>query len=133
MLQKIGRYCLDHASLFCAGALGYGGIEVLVRGHTHWTMLLAGGFCLTGLEALDRRLSHRPFLLRCAAGAALITAIELASGLVCNRLLHWAVWDYSAHWGNLWGQICPLFSLYWFLLCIPVFWVFQRTRSAWGK
>ncbi len=42
-------------------------------------------------------------------------------GLICNRMLGMGIWDYSDRWGNLWGQICPRFSFYWFLLCIPVF------------
>ena len=44
-----------------------------------------------------------------------------AFGVVCNLALGWRVWDYSLLWGNLWGQICPLYSSLWFLLCIPVF------------
>ena len=127
------RYSRDHLSLFLAGALGYGGIEVLVRGWTHWTMLLAGGLCLVGLEALDRRLAALPLVVRCGAGALLITGVELAAGLVCNRLLHWGVWDYSGEWGNLWGQVCPRFSLYWFLLCLPVFRVLELARRPWQK
>lgn len=119
--------------MFFLGALGYGGIEILVRGYTHWTMLLAGGLCLLGLQALDGRLRTLPFLVRCAAGALFITGVELCFGLVCNRAMHWAVWDYSAYWGNLWGQICPLFTFFWFLLCIPVFWALQCTRSAWEE
>ena len=133
MFTSFARYCRDHLSLFLAGAIGYCGIEVLVRGHTHWTMLLAGGLCLVGLEALDRHLARTPLLLRCLAGAALITGVELVFGLVCNRLLHWAVWDYSAQWGNLWGQVCPRFSIYWFLLCLPVFRVLELARRPWQK
>ena len=30
------------------------------------------------------------------------------------------VWDYSDRKFNLMGQICPLYSALWFLLCIPV-------------
>ncbi len=132
-MKRIKAYCRSHALMFFLGALGYGGIEVLVRGYTHWTMLVAGGLCLLGLQALDRQLRQLPFLLRCAAGALLITAVELCFGLVCNRAMRWGVWDYSGYWGNLWGQICPLFTFYWFLLCIPVFWALQRIRSAWEE
>ena len=51
----------------------------------------------------------------------MITGIELVFGLVFNRVLQLGVWDYSAQWGNVLGQICPLFTFLWFLLCIPVF------------
>ncbi len=133
MLKQAAHYLQSHLFLFILGALGYGGIEILVRGYTHWTMLVAGGLVLLGLQTLDNRLARLPFLMRCAAGALFITAVELCFGLVCNRLLHWRVWDYSAYWGNLWGQICPLFTFFWFLLCIPVFWALGQSRRAWGN
>ena len=41
-------------------------------------------------------------------------ASELGVGLVAN--LSYAVWDYRDQPGNLWGQICPLFTVLW----IPV-------------
>lgn len=111
---------MEKCSLFCIGALGYGALEYLYRGHTHWTMLLAGGLCLMGLYALNQRLFRLPLLVRAAAGSGLITAVELIFGLIFNRGLHMQVWDYSGYWGNLLGQICPLYSFFWFLLCIPV-------------
>lgn len=113
MLQKL--------SLFCFGALGYGGLELLYRGHTHWSMLLAGGICMVALYSLNQKLFCQPLLLRCCAGAGLITGVELLFGLIFNRWLHLAVWDYSACWGNLLGQICPFYTFLWFLLCIPLF------------
>ena len=42
------------------------------------------------------------------------------------RLMGWAVWDYSALWGNLWGQVCPLYSLYWLGLSAGVLGLQQR-------
>lgn len=119
--------------LFCIGALGYGGLEIAVRGHTHWTMLLAGGVCLLGLWRISLVLAGVPLLVRCAAGAFFITGVELAAGLLCNRCLHWAVWDYSDQWGNLWGQICPQFTFYWFLLSIPLLWAFERAGVPAGQ
>ena len=111
---------LEKMALFSFGALGYGGIELAFRGRTHWTMLVAGGLCLVALQSLNGALSAWPLLARCAAGALVITTVELAFGLVCNRALHWGVWDYSDRWGNLLGQVCPLYTFLWFLLCIPI-------------
>ena len=104
--------CYETFVTFCLGAAGYGGLECLYRGRTHWTMLCAGGLC--------------PLALRCLAGAGFITGFELAVGLLCNRLLGWRVWDYSAQWGNLWGQVCPRFSAYWYLLCLALLPVLDR-------
>ena len=100
--------CYETFVTFCLGAAGYGGLECLYRGRTHWTMLCAGGLCLLALQALNRRLAGRPL------------------ALLCNRLLGWRVWDYSAQWGNLWGQVCPRFSAYWYLLCLALLPVLDR-------
>ncbi len=56
-------------------------------------------------------------VLRCLAGSAIITGVELVFGLLFNRKHN--VWDYSDRRGNFRGQICPLFSLLWALLAIP--------------
>ena len=122
--------CYETFVTFCLGAAGYGGLECLYRGRTHWTMLCAGGLCLLALQALNRRLAGRPLALRCLAGAGFITGFELAVGLLCNRLLGWRVWDYSAQWGNLWGQVCPRFSAYWYLLCLALLPVLDRADPS---
>ena len=42
--------------LFPIGSAGYGLVETLWRGHTHWTMLVAGGVCfLINLNAGNRK------------------------------------------------------------------------------
>ena len=87
---------------------------------------------MLALWALNERLARWPLLARCAAGALVITGVELAFGLVCNLLLGWRVWDYSLLWGNLWGQICPLYSSLWFLLCIPIFGSLSLCRARLG-
>ena len=101
--------------LFYLGGCSYMGLELLWRGRTHGSMFLAGGasFVLLG------QLPKLPLPLRAALGAGAITLVELAVGLAANR--DHAVWDYRGMPGNLWGQICPLYSLLWALLA-PVGW-----------
>ena len=41
---------LRNTTLFFVGAFGYGQIELLYRGYTHWTMLAAGGVILLVLR-----------------------------------------------------------------------------------
>lgn len=96
---------------FALGAVGYGGLELLWRGRTHWTMLLCGGVGLLFLARLARQ--NRPLWQLALLGGIGITGLELAAGLVVNCLLHWNVWDYSTLWGNLWGQVCPVFAAAW--------------------
>ena len=94
----------EKATAFAVGATGYPCIEILARGHTHWSMALLGGICVLALVWIARRYPGMNIV-----------------GLVVNRALGWQVWDYSREFGNVLGQICPLFSFYWFLLCLPVF------------
>lgn len=118
------------AALFAVGAAGYSGIEILARGHTHWTMTLLGGVCLLALYWISVLLGSRPLWVQAAAGAAAITAAEFAVGAVVNLWLGWAVWDYGKEAYNLLGQICPLFSFYWFVLCYAVLGGLRWLRRA---
>ena len=90
-----------------------------------WTMLvLAVGLCVP-VERCGAELPWDcPLWLQALCCAALVTAAELAAGVVLNLWLGLGVWDYSQMPGNLLGQICPQFALLWWGLCflfIPVF------------
>ena len=115
-----GKYILE-ITVFALGAAAYGLIEVLFRGHTHWTMVLTGGACVLTFYYLLEWLIAMPLAVSALAGAAIITAYEFFVGLVVNRWLGWQVWDYSAMPGNVMGQICPAFSAAWFGLCLVFF------------
>lgn len=110
----------EKAGAFALGALGYPCIEIAARGHSHWTMALLGGVCVLALVWIARRFAQLPLFAQAAIGASFITASEFLVGLIVNCALGWAVWDYSREFGNVLGQICPLFSFFWFLLCLPV-------------
>ncbi|MCI7304280.1 putative ABC transporter permease [Ihubacter massiliensis] len=106
--------------IFTVGALGYGALEVLFRGFTHWTMMLTGGACLLTLYYLNLQFHKAPLMLKAACGALVITLYEFAVGLIVNLWYHWNIWDYSQMPGNVLGQICPLFTLIWFFLCLGI-------------
>ena len=114
---------------FCWGGLLYGLIEIFWRGNTHWTMVLTGGACFWLLDRLDRLTGGEPQAARCVKGALLITAAELMVGLFFNRLLGFTIWDYSDKPFNLYGQICPLYTIYWYFLCYPAFWLLRLLRG----
>lgn len=97
--------------IFCLGGLAYVGLELLWRGRSHWSMFLAGGLCLLLLGHLGEVEPRLPWLLRVAAGALIITMVELGIGLLVNR--DYRVWDYRGQPGNFLGQICPLFTALW--------------------
>ena len=117
---------LERAMLFLLGGGGHLAIELAWRGASHWTMFLAGGICLCVLQALAVRPVCLP--LAAGAGAAAVSGLEVCIGLACREVLHIAVWDYSAEWGNLAGLVCPRYCLYWFLLCGWVILVLRVAR-----
>jgi len=113
--------------LFAAGAALYPLLETLWRGHSHWTMSLAGGLCLPLLWRIHLG-KKRTLRQKCILGSCLITGVEFLFGCICNKWLRLGVWDYSHLPLNLMGQICLPFTALWFLLCIPVFSLLKRLR-----
>lgn len=109
-------------SLFCAGGLGYVGLELLWRGRSHSSMFLAGGSSFLLLGRLGR-VTGRP-VLRALGGAGIITGVELAAGLLFNR--HHGVWDYRQLPYNIKGQICLPFSLLWVPVGQAGMWIYEK-------
>jgi len=105
---------LANAGLFALGGSAYVGLEMLWRGRSDWSMFLAGGACFLLLGGLNRVKPRLPLPLRAVAGAGVITAVELLTGLLVNR--DYTVWDYRTMPLNFHGQVCLPFSLLW----IPV-------------
>lgn len=101
------------------GGTAYGLVEILYRGHTHWTMLLLGGLCFYMMAQIGTQLSSLPTWLSAAPCACLITVLEFFTGCVVNLYLGWNVWDYSSLPWNLLGQISLPFLGLWYLLSIP--------------
>ncbi len=122
------RLFLLYAAVFSAGAMGYTAIEFLWRGYSHWTMAFTGGICLAAVYLIQQCYGHEPLWKRCLAGSIFITLTELVVGTAVNLLLGWAVWDYSDMYLNFRGQICPIYSALWFLLCAPILFVCQSIR-----
>lgn len=113
---------------FLMGYFLYAFVEVAGRGYTHWTMCLTGGFVLTIIYIISSRPAMT--LIRCCViGAAAITAIEFVVGIFDNIIMGWHVWDYSKLPFNIMGQICPIFSLLWGILCIPAFYLCRFIRQ----
>lgn len=100
--------------IFFIGGICYGLLEVVYRGHTHPSMVVAGGICFTVIVLLDNMLRDRVnILLLALLGGVVITCVELVFGLIFNVWFKMAVWDYSSAPFNLYGQVCLPFSLLW--------------------
>ncbi len=111
-MKKIKEYSF----VWLIGAVLYGLIEILWRGYTHVSMVLTGGVCFLMVYKLSS--IKRTRIVKAIMGAVFITAVELAVGVLVNRVLKLEVWDYSAVPLNLYGQICPIYTVLWFLLCL---------------
>lgn len=115
-----------HSVLYYLGGAGYMTLEFLWRGRSHGSMFLLGGLCFTALGKL-RRL-HLPLPLKAAAGSAVITVLELATGLAVNR--DHQIWDYRSLPLNFRGQICLPFSLMWYPLSLAGFFLYEQAEQA---
>ena len=79
--------------IFSIGACGYGLIEILWRGYTHWSMLGAGGLSFLGLSVISTHMKNINIFLKAIVGSGLITSIELIFGILFNIILkknNWA-------------------------------------------
>ena len=108
--------------IFLIGGAGYGALEILWRGYTHWTMLITGGVCFV-LIYLISRLPEIPFLVRCAMCTAAITAVEFIVGYVVNIRLGWNIWDYSGMPLHVMGQICVPYMFLWYGISGIAIWI----------
>lgn len=113
------KRAIKHAVLFVVGGGTYYGIEVLWRGHSHWTMAVLGGLCFLLVGAINEVLSwDTPLWRQALYGAVIITALELAAGILLNLVLGLDIWDYSGLPCNFLGQICLPYFLLWIPLSI---------------
>ena len=92
-LKSVIRKVIAHIPIAALGGILYMGIELLWRGHTHWTMGVLGGVCFAAIGLLNEGSRPPPVLVQMLVSAMLVTALELvalASGTtaVC-RAIFW--------------------------------------------
>ncbi|HIR02703.1 MAG: hypothetical protein U0M23_05020 [Acutalibacteraceae bacterium] len=120
----------ENSVLFSFGGLTYGIIEILWRRYTHWSMIITGGVCFLLLFRIFNKAQRLTLLKKCLIGSAVITSIEFVVGVVVNIILKMDVWDYSSMPFNLWGQVCPLYSLLWGILTIPISYLCGKMKKV---
>ena len=122
--------CVKYLLLFFLGGFLYGAVEILFRGYSHISMFIAGGLCfllIGGINEIfpeDISLFSQMFL-----SAIGITVIEFVVGVIVNLWLGLGVWDYSKLPYNFLGQICLLYSFYWFFLSLPAIFLDDYIRA----
>lgn len=116
--------------IFIIGGVGYAVIELLWRQRTHWTMAVTGGTCFSILFRFYNKFSRMSLALRCVCGGAIITTAEFICGCIVNLKFKMDVWDYSHNKLNFKGQICPLYSFLWTLLCLPINGICKKLQNV---
>ena len=106
---------------FFIGAILYASIELLWRGRTHWTMAVLGGVVYVILNDINIRLPNASITVKSIFGSGIITVLELICGVILNIKLGLKVWNYENIGYNILGQICPKYTVYWFMLCAVAF------------
>ena len=114
------NFVLKEFIIFIIFGLMYVTIELLYRGHTHYSMFIVGGICGVLIGLINDNTPDMPLLPQCVLGTVIITIIELLTGLFLNVYLGLNVWDYSNQPFNFMGQICPQFCIIWCILSILV-------------
>ena len=131
------RQYLKELFLAAAGGLLYIILELVWRGHSHWTMFALGGLCFALIGPINELIPWcMPLWKQALIGAAIITGLEFLTGCIVNLGLGWHVWDYSGMPLNLLGQICILYILLWIpvsLIAIILddwlrYWMFDEDR-----
>ena len=109
---------LRYMLIFLLGGFSYCIIEILSRGYSHISMLIAGGLCFVLIGNLNRKRKDMSLVGLMFLSAFIITGIELVTGLIVNVWLELEVWDYSDLPYNFMGQICLLYTNVWFFLSV---------------
>lgn len=93
-------------------------IEILGRGHSHWTMWFVGGLCGYFAAVQNRRTEWQvPFWKQVLRVDLFVLACEFVFGFILNIVLNLHVWDYSDLPFNIMGQVCLRFAIIWLPLC----------------
>ena len=114
--------------LFIVGGSIYYIIETVYKGITkgissHWSMFVLGGMCFIAIGSINQFYITWDMLLvkQMIIGACIITILEFITGCIVNLNLGWNVWDYSDVPLNILGQICLPFTIIWFFICMPAY------------
>lgn len=132
-LKILGKFSF----LFGIGGFIYALIEIMFRGHTHWTMMILGGICFIAIGLINEFLSWDiPLIAQGIIGSVAITSLEFITGCIVNLKLGWNVWDYSDVLFNVKGQICLPFSVLWVFISVAAiilddylrYWIFHEEK-----
>ena len=114
IMRKLGKYLF----MWGLGGCIYYSFEVLFRGFSHWSMFVLGGSCFLFIIR-QGELVHwsEPLWRQMFRSVVFVTSMEFVTGIIVNKWLHLAVWDYTDQPFQLFGQICLPFMIIFSGLC----------------
>jgi len=113
-MKKLSEYLF----LWALGGTLYYCFELIFRGFSHWSMFLLGGICFVFFWVQGKLLHwDDPLWLQVIRCTIFVVACEFITGIIVNKWLNWAVWDYSDQPFQLFGQICLPFATIFSGLC----------------
>lgn len=110
------RWLKKEFFIFVIFGISYFTLEILYRGHSHWTMILLGGVVSVFIGLINEITPNMRMWKQMILGTVLITIFEFILGYILNIKLGLGIWDYSNIPFNIMGQICLPFSFLWFIL-----------------
>ncbi len=116
-------------TIFTAGGLAYGLVEIAWRSTTHISMFFVGGICFWLIGSIDEHGCIPSLVYQTALSCLIVTSVEFTSGVLINIVLGLKVWDYSALPYNLLGQICLPFSALWLFISVPAIYFEDYLRA----
>lgn len=102
--------------IFIIFGISYFFLEIIYRGHSHWTMILLGGIVSVLIGLINEITPKMEIVCQMLLGTIIITVLEFIFGYILNLKLGLGIWDYSSLPFNIMGQICLSFSFLWFIL-----------------
>lgn len=133
LIKKLFKYLV----LGNIGGTVYVLIELLYRGHSHWTMYIVAAILFIMIGLINEYLSwDMKMWKQMLIGTFMATIIEFIAGIIINVKLGWNVWDYSNLPLNIMGQICLPFSIVWFFISLIAiiaddylrYWLFKEEK-----
>ena len=97
-MKKLSEYLL----LWTLGGCLYYFFEIFFRGFSHWSMFVLGGICMVFFTVQGQMVHWEdPLWMQILRCIIFVTAMEFMTGIIVNKWLHLAVWDYSNVWSDL--------------------------------
>lgn len=115
-MNKYIKRIIECLLVFISVGIIYFVIECIFKQRmSHWSMFLLSGFggvcCMVLNDLYDYKMD---FILQVLICTSVIITGEYLVGITLNS--SYDIWDYRNQYGNINGQICPLFSFIWAIL-----------------